>query len=97
MRAWLVVGLLWVVAMLNYLDRQVIFSLFPPIRADLHATDWQLGLLGAAFLWVYGALSPFSGYLADKYDRVKVILVSLFVWSAVTWLNESSQNAASPS
>ena len=84
--AWLVVGLLWVVAMLNYLDRQVIFSLFPPIRADLKATDFQLGLLGAAFLWVYGLLSPFSGYLADKYDRVKVILVSLFVWSAVTWL-----------
>jgi len=90
-RAWLVVGLLWVVAMLNYLDRQVIFSLFPPIRADLHATDWQLGLLGAAFLWVYGALSPFSGYLADKYDRVKVILVSLFVWSAVTWLTGHSR------
>jgi len=84
--AWLAVGLLWVVAMLNYLDRQVIFSLLPPIKAEFGASDLQLGLLGAAFLWVYAAFSPLSGYLADRYDRVKVVLVSLFVWSAVTWL-----------
>lgn len=84
--AWLAVGLLWVVAMLNYLDRQVIFSLFPPIRGEFGVTDAQLGLLGTAFLWVYAAFSPLSGYLADRYDRVRVVLVSLAVWSAVTWL-----------
>lgn len=83
---WVVVGLLWVVATLNYLDRQVIFSLFPPLQAEFGVSALQLGLLGTAFLWVYGVLSPFSGYLADRYDRTKVVLFSLFVWSAVTWL-----------
>lgn len=83
---WVVVGLLWIVATLNYLDRQVIFSLFPPLQAEFGVSALQLGLLGTAFLWVYGVLSPFSGYLADRYDRTKVVLFSLFVWSAVTWL-----------
>jgi len=90
--AWLAVGLLWVVAMLNYLDRQVIFSLLPPIKAEFSASDFQLGLLSMAFLWVYAAFSPLSGYLADRYDRVKVVLVSLSVWSAVTWLTGHSRN-----
>ncbi|MBI4893521.1 MAG: MFS transporter, partial [Acidobacteria bacterium] len=84
--AWITVGLLWVVATLNYLDRQVIFSLLPPIRAEFHVADAQLGLLGAVFLWVYAACSPLSGYLADRYNRVHVVLFSLLVWSAVTWL-----------
>lgn len=83
--AWLLVALLWVVGMLNYLDRQVIFSLFPLLRAEFQVSDAQLGLVTPAFLWVYGALSPFGGYLADRFSRSKIILVSLFVWSAVTW------------
>lgn len=83
--AWFLVALLWVVGMLNYLDRQVIFSLFPLLRAEFQVSDAQLGLVTPAFLWVYGALSPFGGYLADRFSRSKIILVSLFVWSAVTW------------
>ncbi|HVJ07243.1 MAG TPA: MFS transporter [Acidisarcina sp.] len=83
---WIVVGLLWVVAALNYLDRQVIFSLFPLLRTDLHVTSMQLGFLGTAFLWVYGAVSPFGGYLADRFNRRNVILGSFAIWSAVTFL-----------
>ena len=83
--AWLLVALLWGVGMLNYLDRQVIFSLFPLLRAEFQVSDAQLGLVTPAFLWVYGALSPLGGYLADRFSRSKIILVSLFVWSAVTW------------
>jgi len=90
--SWMVVALLWVVALLNYLDRQVIFSVFPLIRADLSATDVQLGLLATAFLWVYAAVSPFGGYLADRFGRRRVILASLGVWSAVTWLTAHASN-----
>jgi MFS family permease len=82
---WLVVALLWVVALLNYLDRQVIFSLFPLLQQDLHATTFQLGLISTVFLTAYGLLSPFAGYLADRAGHVKVILVSLVVWSGATW------------
>ncbi|MBI4903958.1 MAG: MFS transporter [Acidobacteria bacterium] len=83
---WLIVGLLWVVALLNYLDRQIIFSVFPLLEKDLHVSSTQLGLLGTAFLWIYGLLSPFGGYFADRYSRRRVIFLSLAVWSIVTWL-----------
>jgi len=83
--AWILVAVLWVVAALNYLDRQVIFSVFPPLRDDLKLSDVELGLLGTAFLWVYAVLSPVSGYLADRFGRPRVIGISLAVWSAVTW------------
>jgi MFS transporter, Spinster family, sphingosine-1-phosphate transporter len=83
---WLVVALLWIVATVNYTDRQVVYSVFPLIKADLKLSDFQLGLLSAAFIWVYGLVSPFAGYLADRWGHARAIVASLFVWSAVTWL-----------
>lgn len=84
MKPWLVVALLWVVAMLNYLDRQVIFSLFPLLRTDLHLSDAQLGLLASAFLWVYAAFSPLAGWMGDRFGHRRVILASLAIWSLIT-------------
>lgn len=52
----------------------------------MHATTIELGLIGTVFLVTYGVLSPFGGYLADRAGRVRVILISLFVWSAATWV-----------
>lgn len=82
--AWGLVGLLWVVALLNYLDRQVLFSIFPLLREDLHLSDAQLGLLSAAFLWVYSFASPLAGYIGDRFGYRKVIIVSLILWSGIT-------------
>jgi MFS family permease len=82
--AWLVVALLWVVACLNYLDRQVIFSVFPLVRAEMRLDDFQLGLLSTVFLWVYGLASPFGGYLADRVGRKKVLVLSLAIWTSIT-------------
>jgi MFS family permease/N-acetylneuraminic acid mutarotase len=90
--AWLVVGLLWVVAVLNYVDRQVIYSVFPLVQAELHLSNVQLGLISSVFLWVYGLLSPFSGFLADRYGRKRIIIASLLVWSLVTWLTGKVSN-----
>ncbi len=86
LRAWLVVALLCVVGCLNYLDRTMITTMRSSIMEAMPMTDAQFGLLTSVFLWVYGLLSPFAGYLADRFNRSRVIIVSLFVWSAVTWL-----------
>jgi len=90
--AWLVVGLLFWVALLNYLDRQVIFSFFPLLRRDLALTDPQLGLVSAGFLWVYGFTSPLAGYLADRLGYRRVVLFSLIIWSIVTLLTGLARN-----
>lgn len=82
--AWQVVAVLWVVSMLNYLDRLLIASMREPIKESIPMTDAQFGLLTSVFLLVYGILSPFGGYFADRYSRKVVIIISLFVWSAVT-------------
>ncbi|GAB3254179.1 MFS transporter [Larkinella harenae] len=82
---WLVVGLLCVVGCLNYLDRMMITTMRSSILAEIPMTDGQFGLLTSVFLWIYGLLSPLAGYLADRFNRSRVIIGSLFVWSIVTW------------
>lgn len=84
--AWTVVILLFFVGALNYLDRVMITTMHASITNELEINDAQFGLLTSVFLWVYGLLSPFAGFLADRFKRSKVIIASLFVWSFVTWL-----------
>jgi MFS family permease len=84
---WIVVGLLWVVALLNYMDRQMIATMRPSMQLDItelsQATNY--GYLMAIFLWVYGSMSSFSGIIADRTNRKGLIIGSLFVWSLVTF------------
>jgi ACS family D-galactonate transporter-like MFS transporter len=86
--AWVVVGLLWVVALLNYMDRQMLSTMKPAMQIDIaelqSATNF--GYLMAIFLWIYGFMSPVSGIIADKFNRKWLIVGSLFVWSLVTFL-----------
>ena len=85
---WILVGLLWVVALLNYMDRQMLSTMKPSMQIDIaelqSATNF--GYLMAIFLWVYGFMSPVSGIIADKFNRKWLIVVSLFVWSGVTFV-----------
>ncbi len=84
---WIVVGLLWVVALLNYMDRQMLSTMKPSMQADiseLHSAT-SFGHLMAIFLWIYGCMSPVAGIIADKVNRKWLIVISLFVWSGVTF------------
>jgi MFS family permease len=85
--AWFVVGLLLPVALLNYLDRQMLAAMKPSITAEITdiATKANWGIALGAFKWVYAVLSPIGGYIADRTSRRHVIVGSLLVWSAVTW------------
>lgn len=90
-RAWLVVGLLWAVGCLNYLDRVMITTMRASVKETIPMTEAQFGLLTTAFLLVYAGLSPFAGFLADRFNRSRVIIASLFVWSLITWLTAHVQ------
>ncbi len=83
---WILVALLWGVALLNYMDRQMLATMRPSMQIDIaelqSATNF--GYLMAVFLWVYGFMSPISGIIADRFNRKWLIVGSLFVWSGVT-------------
>jgi MFS transporter, Spinster family, sphingosine-1-phosphate transporter len=85
-QAWLAVLLLFPVALLNYLDRQMLATMKSSMVGDIpsisNKADW--GLVLAAFKWTYAILSPIGGYIADRFSRKYVIGASLLGWSAVT-------------
>ena len=88
-RAWSVVGLLFPVAMLNYLDRQMLATMGLSISADFAELQGasgaeNFGRLMSIFLWIYAFCSPLSGLIADRVNRKWLIVFSLGVWSAVT-------------
>lgn len=90
--AWLTVVLLLPVALLNYLDRQLLAAMKSSVMADIPsiATDANWGFMLGQFKWVYAFLSPFGGWLADRIGRKIVICGSLFAWSLVTWLTSQA-------
>ncbi|WP_312134958.1 MFS transporter [Sphingobacterium sp.] len=89
---WLLVAMLCVVGCLNYLDRMMITTMRSSILEEIPMTEAQFGLLTSVFLWIYGIASPFAGYLADKFNRSRVIIGSLLIWSLVTWLTSQASN-----
>lgn len=92
--AWMVVALLWPVALLNYMDRQMLAAMKTSVMADVVGLDSEArwGLLPAWFKWVYAFCSPFGGYIADRFSKKWVITSSLFVWSLITWLTGHAQS-----
>lgn len=85
---WVVVGLLWVVALLNYMDRQMLSTMRDSMMMDITELESaaNFGRLMAIFLWIYGFMSPVAGIIGDRFNRKWLIVGSLFVWSTVTLL-----------
>ena len=84
---WILVGLLWVVALLNYMDRQMLATMKPSMQIDIAELQMaaNFGRLMAVFLWIYGFMSPVAGMIADKMSKKWLIVGSLMVWSGVTF------------
>ncbi len=92
--AWLVVAMLWPVALLNYLDRQMLATMGLSIKADileLQSAE-RFGQLMAVFMWVYAFCSPAGGFIADRLNRKWLIVGSLAIWSSVTLLMGRAHN-----
>ncbi len=84
---WVVVALLWVVALLNYMDRQMLSTMKTAMMIDIAELQKaeHFGNLMAIFLIIYGFMSPLAGIIADRVNRKWLIVGSLFVWSGVTY------------
>ncbi len=81
-RGRFLVGFLWIALALNYLDRQMAYSIFPVLKTDLGFSDAQLGLVGSVFSSIYDVSMPIAGRIADVYRRDRLIVASLVLWSA---------------
>ena len=81
---WWVVAMLWCICFFNYADRQAIFSVFPLLKSEMGLSDVQLGVVGAAFMWVYALGGPLAGLIGDRVNRKALILGGLIFWSLIT-------------
>ena len=76
--------MLWFVCFFNYADRQAIFSVFPLLKQEMGLSDVQLGIVGAAFMWVYAGFGAIAGIVGDRFQRKTLIIGGLIFWSLVT-------------
>jgi MFS family permease len=91
--AWYALALLMFVYVMNFLDRQIIYILFPAIKADMQFSDLQLSLLGtSAFAIFYTFLGIPFGRLADRGSRTKLIAIGLLIWSLFSGLTGFAGN-----
>ena len=84
-RAWIALGMLCVVYVLNFLSRQLPSILAKPIQDSLHLSDGQLGRIGGLyFALFYCCISIPVGWVADKTNRSKILAAACAIWSLAT-------------
>jgi multidrug resistance protein len=83
---WTALVVLTTLNLLNYIDRSVLFAVQPLVQTEFHLTNTQVGYLTSAFLGFYMIAAPFTGPLADRYSRKKIIFLGAVFWSGLTLL-----------
>jgi len=82
---WLVLGILFLIYISSFVDRQIIAVLGTVIRDELGFTNTQIGVLyGPAFSLIYAICGLFMGWFADRFSRKRIILTGLVIWSLMT-------------
>lgn len=82
--SYYVLAILFAANLLNYIDRQVIYAVFPLIRDDFQLSDTALGSLGSAFMICYMAAAPLFGWIGDRFRRARLAASGLAFWSMAT-------------
>lgn len=91
-KEWIIVYLLCLVGLLNYLDRTMISTMRSSIMEKIPMSNADFGMLTSIFLFSYGLFSPIGGFLADRFQRSRIIIISTCIWSIVTWLTSYVSN-----
>ncbi len=89
---WIAVLLLWLVCLINYADRQAVFSVFPLIKQSFGLSVLQLGVIGSSFMWMYAIFGSFAGWLVDRVPRKTVVIAALVFWSLATAATSLTRN-----
>lgn len=89
---WAVIAMLWFVCFFNYADRLAIFSVFPLLKSEMNLSDFQLGIVGSSFMWVYALSAPLAGLIGDRFNRKTLIIGGLIFWSLITVATALSTN-----
>ncbi len=76
--------MVWFICFFNYADRQATSSVLPLLSKNFGFDDFQLGIIGSAFAWIYAAMAPFAGMAADRASRKKLIITACVIWSFFT-------------
>jgi len=93
--SWYALGVLFMVYLLNFVDRQILSILANDIKADLALTDAELGFLyGTAFAIFYALFGIPLGRLADSWSRTRLLALGLALWSCMTALSGFARNGA---
>ena len=79
-------AILLAVNLLNYIDRQVLYAVFPLIKADLRLSDTALGVLGSAFMLCYMVCAPLLAWVGNRVSHVRLAVGGLVAWSLATVL-----------
>src|SRR5882757_8118802 len=93
-RPALLLAVLTLVNLFNYVDRQVLFAVFPAIQQELNLADSQLGFIASAFILVYMVVTPVAGYLGDRFRRLGIAGTSVVVWSFATLASGAASSFA---
>ncbi|HWB99689.1 MAG TPA: MFS transporter [Bryobacteraceae bacterium] len=81
---WAIAGNLAFCAAINYADRSALSAVLPALYSEMGLSDMELAALGSVFLWSYALFSPVAGFLADRWSRSRLIVISVASWSLVS-------------
>lgn len=95
MSRWEALGILMVLAFLNYMDRSLLPPALNAIKKELGLSGGEAGALATGFFAVYAFTAPLAGYLADRMSRKRILLFAVTLWSIVTALSGTASGFAS--